>query len=85
MISLTKEQQQLKPRSLADIRLTADQTTRKNQFYKEVLKTGAVTPSQAYLLADMLLQDELLGLQARTPAQLQLAKEYAIALAGVRQ
>ena len=85
MENLTPEQAKLKPRSLSDIRLTPTQCKRQNEFYQSTLKTGVVTTSQALRLAQMLLQDELLGLSARTPAQLQIAKEFALALSEVRR
>lgn len=81
MLKLTPEQQRLKPRSLTDIRLTPSQCDRQNQLYQTILKTGAVSPSKAALLAGTLLQDELLGLDARTPAQQQLALEFALFIA----
>lgn len=84
-MKLTPEQAKLKPRSLADIRLTPEQCKRQQIFYDATLKTGVVTASQALLLARMLLQDELLGLQARSPQQQKLAKEFAEAISEVRR
>lgn len=80
MLKLTPSQAKLKPRTLADIRLTPSQCLRQETFYKTTLATGVVTSSQALLLARMLLQDELIGLSARTPAQQQLALEFALIL-----
>ncbi|MBD2184817.1 hypothetical protein H6S82_01095 [Planktothrix sp. FACHB-1355] len=85
MLKLTPEQAKLKPRSLTEIRLTPEQCKRQETFYKTTLATGVCTASQALLLARMLLQDELLGLDARTPAQQQLAKEFAFAISEVRR
>lgn len=82
-MKLTPEQAKLKPRTLADIRLTPEQCKRQQIFYDTTLKTGVVSASQALLLSRMLLQDELLGLQARTPAQQQMAKEFAEAVSEV--
>ncbi|HEY9830887.1 MAG TPA: hypothetical protein V6D26_09920 [Stenomitos sp.] len=85
MLKLTPSQAKLKPRTLADIRLTPEQCKRQETFYKTTLATGVVTSSQALLLARMLLQDELLGLEARTPAQQQMAREFALAISEAKR
>lgn len=84
-ISLTPEQAELKPRSLADIRLTPEQCKKQQRYYDATLKTGVVTASQALLLARMLLQDELLGLEARSAYQQNLAREFALAVSEARR
>lgn len=85
MLKLTPEQAKLNPRTLTDIRLTPEQCKRQETFYKTTLATGGSTASQALLLARMLLQDELLGLDARTPAQQQLAREFALAISEAKR
>lgn len=68
---------------LNGIQLTPEQYDRQNEFYRATLKTGVVTTSEAYSLAQMLLQDEMFGLETRTAEQMELARNFAIALSQV--